>query len=259
MKNNKSRSYDAPAVQKAFQLLKIVAESRKEVGLSDLARQMELSKGTTYGLTKALLKVGALDRNPQSKKFFLGPAIVELAFRSWNYLRLSELAQPILDELRDRVGETVFLGIMSRRSGIIVAISEASKPLKISSPPGSSIPLLAGAVGKVFLAQLDKEMAKKIIKEIGLPSYTDNSIIDEELYIEELARVRRKGYAIDNEEYLPGVKAVAVALGNKRGLPLAIWVVGFTSSMQEDKLSYIIDATKFTARKLRHILDNERD
>lgn len=256
MPAKKKTTYQAPAVQKAFELLKRVAESRSEISLSDLARQLGFSKGTTHGMIQALLQAGALEQGPNRKGFFLGPAVVELAFRSWNYFRVSEHAQPILDALRDRIGETVFLGVLSRSRGLIMATAEAAKPLKISSPPGTSIPLLAGAVGKVFLAQQRQDQALKIINEHGLTQFTRRSIVKKDDYLAELEKVRRQGYAVDDEEYLAGVKAVAVALGNQRGLPLAMWVVGFADAMGVSVIPGIAEETRRAAANLREVLDH---
>jgi len=247
--------YQAPAVQKAFQLLKLVAVSRKGLGVSDLARQLGFGKSTTHGLVQALIKSGALAESPRRKTYFLGPTLVELAFRSWNYLRVSEQAQPVLDDLRDQIGETVFLGVLSRSRSIIVATAEAAKPLNISSPPGTSIPLFAGAVGKVFLAQFDAAQAMELIKEHGLPAFTPRSIVSEKDYLAELLKVRSQGYALDNEEYLPGVKAVAASLVNLHGLPLAIWVVGFAGAMAETKIPTIIEHILAAVEVLKSVLD----
>ena len=73
-------------------------------------------------------------------------------------------------------------------------------------------PLFAGAVGKVFLACMPEEQAAKIVKSKGLPRFTENSIVDPASYYRELKRVREKGYAIDDEEYIMGVRAVASPL-----------------------------------------------
>jgi DNA-binding IclR family transcriptional regulator len=137
-----------------------------------------------------------------------------------------------------------------------MATAEAAKPLKISSPPRTSIPLLAGAVGKVFLAQQPEDQVIKIISEHGLARFTKRSIVRKADYLAELDTVRRQGYALDNEEYLPGVKAVAVALGNQRGLPLAIWVVGFADSMGEDAAAEIAEETRRAAAQLCEVLDS---
>ena len=247
--------YRAPAVQKAFEILKEVAASTRDIGLSDIARKLGYSKSTTHGLVRALLDVGALDQTPRHKKLFLGPVVVDLAFRSWNYFRVADHAQPIIEELRDQIKQTIFLGVLSRSQGLIVATAESSRPLKISSPPGTTIPLLAGAVGKVFLALQEDSQIKSIINEHGLPRYTKNSILSVNEYIEEINRVKINGYAVDNQEYLPGVRAVAAGVGNHRGLPLAIWVVGFADSMPDEMISEIAKATIHAADALRSILE----
>lgn len=251
MSNNSPPSrYQAPAVRKAFQLLQRVAESHENPGLTKLARDLGFSKSTTHGLIQALLGVGALDHAPGRKEFFLGPAIANLALGSWSDIRLREMAQGFLNDLRDRIGETVFLGGLSHTRGIILAVAEARKTLKISAPPGASIPVLAGAVGKIYLSRFRDANALKIIREHGLKQYTPRSIVDEETYIRELARVRKQKYALDREEYLTGVAAVAVNLENRGGLPLAIWVVGFAGAMDNGAAASISARMKETARRL---------
>jgi len=247
--------YKAPAVQKAFGLLKLVAESNRGLGTSELAKCLGFSKSTTHGLIQALVKTGALSESPQRKTYFLGPAIVDLAFKSRNYFRVGEKAQPVIEELRDRIGETIFLGVLSRSHGIIVATAEASNPLNISSSPGTTVPLLAGAVGKIFLAGFSDDQVLDIIGEKGLPQFTAHSIVSEAAYLTELSRVRKLGYALDNEEYLPGVKAVAVGLGNLRGLPLALWAVGFAGTMTQDKMPGIIKKIHAASERLKQLLD----
>ena len=89
----------------------------------------------------------------------------------------------------------------------------------------------------------------------GLPHYTPNSITNLEGYLAELDVVRSRGYAVDDEEYLSGVRAVAVALNNRRGLPMAIWVVGFTVNMGLEKLQQVADLAAESAKKLRFDLE----
>ena len=258
MKNNAaSIGYQAPAVQRAFQLLKLVAESPVEQSLSGLARNLGWSKSTTHGLIQSLLSVGALEQSPLGKKIVLGPAVVELAFQSWNYFQVGDKARPILEALRDQIGETVFLGVLGRSRGIIVATAESKKTLKISAPAGSSISLLAGALGKVYLASLSADQAAQFIQERELPRYTEKTITDKSYYIVEIDLVRHNGYAVDDEEYLPGVRAVAVGVGNHRGLPLALWVVGFAGAMEKDVLPDIIRNIQQAARHLQKIMDSK--
>jgi DNA-binding IclR family transcriptional regulator len=251
----KTDGYSAPAVDKAFRLLKLVANSREELRLSDLVRHLGYSKSTTHGLVRALIAAGALNQKPRGKRLSLGPVIVELAFRNRNTLQIGERVQPSLDQLRDAIGETAFFGILSRSRTLIMATAEATKPMKISSPPGTSIPLLAGAVGKVLLADMPDTEARQIIRQLGLPRYTDASITDEKRYWKELAKVRQLGYAVDRGEYLSGVNAVATGLGQHDGMALAIWVVGFAEAMDQEKIERVVQAILEMAAKLRRLLN----
>jgi DNA-binding IclR family transcriptional regulator len=135
-----------------------------------------------------------------------------------------------------------------------MATSEANKPMKISSPPGSTMPLLAGALGKVFLAQSENGGRAGIIREHGLPQFTKATIIDEQAYLKEASEVCQRGYALDLGEYLSGVNAVAVGLGSYSGLQLAVWVVGFAESLQPENLDAVIESTMATAAILRKVL-----
>ena len=246
--------YQAPAVQKAFQLLTFVSKSDKGVGISDIAKSLGFSKGTTSGLVQALMKLKVLNR-AQGKKYFLGPAVVELSFSAWNYLKLNKIAQPLLEELRDLTGETVFLGAHSYDRSFIIATAEATEPIKITSPPGTTIPLLAGATGKVFLSLAEDEQCLDLITTHGLSKFAPQSITDEKKYMEEIQKVREQGYALDNEEYIQGVKAIAAGIGNIRGLPLAIWVVGFANAIRDEELTRMTHPIKEFAKKLKTVLD----
>jgi DNA-binding IclR family transcriptional regulator len=260
MKNNElSAGYQAPAVQRAFHLLKLVAESPEEQSLSGIARNLGWSKSTTHGLIQSLLSVGALEQGPLGKKIVLGPAIVELAFQSWNYFQVGDKAKPILESLRDQIGETVFLGVLGRSRGIIVATAESRKSLKISAPSGTSISLLAGALGKVYLASLSEDQAFQFIQERELPRYTDKTITDKSDYIAEINKVRQNGYAVDDEEYLPGVRAIAIGVGNRRGLPLALWVVGFAGAMEKAVIPNFVQHIQKSVHNLQKIMDFKRE
>lgn len=246
--------YQAPAVQKAFLLLKTVAEAREGMHLTEISQGLGFSKSTTHGLIQALLKVGALDQSPFQKKVFLGASFVDLAFKSGHYYGITERLQPVIDTLCAAIGLTVFLGVLSESGGTIIANANATRSLIISASPGSTIPFMTPAVGKAFLASLKKNEALKIIRKKGLRQYTPRSIVDEEAYLKELKLVRRNGYALDNEEYLVGVKAVGVNLGNFRSLPLLMWGVGFAPAMTEKNLPGIVQKALEAAEKVKSIL-----
>ena len=250
-KTHAANGYRAPAVKKAFQLLKAVAASRNGIGLSELSQTLGFSKSTTHGLIHALIHAGAVTHRAQGKKLCIGPAIPELVFMNWNVFHLQETAQPILDHLRDQIGETVILGGLTRYAGMIMAHAEGLGPMKISAPPGTEIPLLAGAVGKVFLSHFTADEALEIIGSHGLKPYTRRSIVDVSDFLAEIEQVRQRHYALDNEEYLPGIRAAAVSLGNHRGMILALWVVGFAPAMGNGQMQEIVRKLRLAAGDMK--------
>lgn len=254
MSNAASSVYQAPAVRKAFDLLRHVAESRHALRLSDLSRELGYSKSSTYGIVQALLSVNALGYDARKKKYSLGPAILDLVFSAWNYIHIQEFSQPYLNDLRDKIGEAVFLGGLSLHRTIVLAAADSDRPMKISAPPGTTLPIMAGAIGKIFLARLKEAEARDFLSQKRLKPYTANTIVDPEAYIAGLQSVRDDGYAWDNEEYLPGVRAIATDIADYRGLPLAIWVVGFSVSMTDEARPTIIRETLNTSNLLRKAL-----
>jgi DNA-binding IclR family transcriptional regulator len=117
---------------------------------------------------------------------------------------------------------------------------ESQNEMKITSPPGTRLPLLTGATGRVILSQIEKEKAKEIIQKKGLVRYTSKTVMDHRQFLREVEKVKEQGYAVDDEEYMTGVRAVAAPLVFPSSPPAALWVVGFTSSLDDPKMERII-------------------
>ncbi len=230
------KKYGAPSVKKDFAILSAISSSRDGMGVSDLAKKHKMAKSTVHGMTSALEELGAAMRDPLTKKYKLGFALLEIGRSAYSQIDLQASARPVTESLMEKTRTSVFLGIMNWDQVTILDIVEARQELNITAPIGSTIPLFAGAVGKVFLASMPQIQAEEIVQSKGLPRFTDNSIVDKDLYFSELKQVRKKGYAIDDEEYLLGVRAVASPLTGLGQLRSAIWAVGFKASLDDKKM-----------------------
>lgn len=195
-----------------------------------------MAKSTVHGMTSALEEVGAVMRDPRTKRYKLGFTLLEVGRSAYSQIDLETSARPIMEDLMEKTQTSVFLGILNWDHVTVLDIVESRQDLKITAPVGTTMPLFAGAVGKVFLASMDAEQATKIVKQKGLPQFTENSIVDPELYHQELKSVRQKGYAVDDEEYILGVRAVASPIKGLGQLKSAIWVVGFKASLDEKRM-----------------------
>ena len=256
------KRYGAPSVKKAFAILSAISSSKDGLGVSELARDLSMAKSTVHGMTSALEEVGAVMRDPQTKRFKLGFTLFEIGRSAYSQIDLKTSSRPIMESLMEKTQTSVFLGILNWDHVTVLDIVESRQDFKITAPVGTTIPLLAGAVGKAFLATMDEEQALKILKSKGLPRFTENTIADTELYYEELKKVRQKGYAVDDEEYILGVRAVASALMGLGQLKSAIWVVGFKASLDEKKMKTItretLKAAEAISRRIQDQLLNKR-
>jgi DNA-binding IclR family transcriptional regulator len=189
-------------------------------------------------------------RDPLTKKYKLGFALLEIGRSAYSQVDLQTSSRPVTEKLMEKTQTSVFLGIMNWDQVTILDIVESRQELNITAPVGSTIPLFAGAVGKVFLASMPEVQAQKIVQSKGLPRFTDNTIVDIDLYFNELRQVRENGFAVDNEEYIMGVRAVASPLIGLGQLRSAIWAVGFTANLDEKKMKVLTAETHMAAQTI---------
>ena len=246
----KKTTYSAPSVKKAFRILQVLADSSSGLGVSELAKQLKIGKSTVYGIASSLEELGILVRDPLDKRYSIGYTLLELARKTYARIEWREIAKAPLRRLVEKVGETTFLGVMNGDHITILDVVESPNEMKITSPPGTRLPLLAGATGKVFLSLLDEQMAKEILRKMKLVRYTSKSVTDPQKFLKEVKEVKIKGYAIDDEEYLLGVRAVAAPISMAAHPPVALWVVGFTSSVNDQKMEVIISEVQKAAREI---------
>ncbi len=220
------------------------------MGVSEIAIDLKIAKSTVHGITSALEELGAIIRNPSTKRYTLGLTLFELGRSAYSHIDQKDLARPVMERLMERTQESVFLGALNWDHVTILDIVESRHDLKITSPVGTRIPLLAGAVGKVFLAWMEEGQAIRIIRTQGLTKYTENTITEPEHYIREIKRVKEQGYATDEEEYILGVRAVASPIRGDWHEMSAIWVVGFKTSLDDSKMEGLIKQTKEAAEAI---------
>ena len=257
-KKEPATGYNAPLIYKAFAILEGVAANQAELGISDLARQLNISKSTIFGITQALTDLGVLRQEPATKKFRLGPTLVRLGNQALSGVDLRTIARPYMEELGQKYRETVFLGTFDEQGITIIDNVESAADFKITAPVGTRISLFAGASGKVFLSSLREPALKKIFREKKPPNFTEKSIVEPTEYLKELQKVRQRGYATDYEEYLRGVNAISVPLMDAWGWPAgAIWMVGFSHSFTKEKMEQAISSLILMADQIGLALGRE--
>jgi IclR family transcriptional regulator, KDG regulon repressor len=250
----KEATYSAPSVKKAFNILHAIADASAGLGVSELAKTLKIGKSTVHGITSALEELGVLARDPVHKKYNVGYTLLELARKAYHKMELAEVAKIPMERLMEEVGETVLLGILNGDHVTILSMVESQNELKITSPPGTRLPLLVGATGRVFLTQMEEKRAREIVQNKGLVRYTSKSVTDVRRFLKEVEETRKRGYAIDHEEYILGVTAVASPIQTASLPPAAIWVLGFTPSFSGQKLEKAVVETQKAAQEIHRLV-----
>ncbi|HBW36594.1 MAG TPA: hypothetical protein DEF89_15345 [Desulfosporosinus sp.] len=255
MSPKESNSYSAPMVYKSFAILKEVAKAQGTLGVSDISRQLNFNKSTVYGVTQAFLDLGVLRQDESTKKFRLGPALIQLSNQSLASVSLKDIARSFMMKLAQDFAGTVFLGCFDEYGITIIEKVDSPEDLKISAPVGTRLPFFSGSAAKSFLANLDETIQRRIITEKVLPKFTNKTINNIEDYLADLKQVRKQGYATDFEEYIHGVNAVSVPLVDIRGTLLgAIWIVGFSNSFTKDRMQQAAVAAMESAKQITRII-----
>ncbi len=244
--------YSAPAITQTVEVLRRIVGSYRSLGATEIAKTLSLSKSTVFGILKALQDTGFIAKSKTTKKYAIGQELFKLSKIVLQGDVLTMIARPFLEKLVELVDETVFLSAREENVVKVLDTIETNKKLKISSPIGTKFPITAAAFCKAFLSSMDDNQIKDFLKERGLPKYTENSITDIDQYLEEIAKVRQRGYSLDFEEYHMGVRGIA-ALVHAKGYPVtSVSILGFTASMTEDKLN---DMTKHLINTTKEISD----
>jgi DNA-binding IclR family transcriptional regulator len=214
-------------VDRVFDILDAFASSGPRLTVTEVSRQLGLKYATAHRLLDAMARRGVLLREPDSRRYRLGPRLGQLAARATG----DDLAtaRMHLEALMERTGETTHLAIREGSSVIYVDSVMSGRLLGPHRHVGQRMPLHSTGVGKVLTAFLDPDEVRFLIKD-GLPALTHNTIVDPERLMEELGEVRRRGYAVDDEETEEGLVCVAAPVRDRFGRVIAAVSLGAPAS-----------------------------
>ncbi len=243
--------YELGTVNKALEVLEHLAHHNEET-LETLGRALDMPKATVFRLVYTLEKRGYVVRTPLGA-LGLGPRVLWLVTeskRSW-FLLLREAALPRMLELRDLFGDTVNLGTRSGSQLVYIDVVEGTYPVRFVEMPGALGPLHATALGKALLAHLPASELESVLSGLTLRRYTPATITNPDRLAKELAKIRSRGYSIDNGESVEGATCVGAPVLAKGGRPLAAISMAIPNSrLNAEKLdsvrSALLDACRRT-------------
>jgi DNA-binding IclR family transcriptional regulator len=213
--------YQLQSLDRAVAVLDLLGESEGPLGLADVCERMSLHKSTAHRALMVLERTGLIERT-QENRFRLGLKLYELGSRAVEQIDLRARVHPWFRRLSAQVGETVHLGVLQKTSVVYLdKVEPSNRKVWLASRVGASNPVHCTAMGKAMLAFLPPEELEEIVGRIRFSRLTPRTLCTPEALYRSLERVRRRGYAIDDEEVEAGVRCVGAPILDASGRPMA--------------------------------------
>lgn len=211
MAKREKSNYTIQAVANALDLLEQFNGDVQELGVTELSRRLNLHKNNVFRLLATLETRGYIEQNRVTENYRLGLKSLQLGQTFIQQMGILKQSRPILDELVQASGETAYVAVLKDRKVIYLDAVESNQSVRAVSRVGSRAPAHATSVGKAQLAAMSEDELMKHLPE-KLDAYTPYTITDVEKFKTSLEKVRRYGFAVDDEEYEVGVKCVGVVV-----------------------------------------------
>ncbi|MCS7283895.1 MAG: IclR family transcriptional regulator, partial [Anaerolineae bacterium] len=237
------------------QILMAFDDQHPERGVTEVAQATGLHKATAHRIMMTLLQHGLLERTADGERFRLGIRMVDLGLRALRNLDLRRVARPYMEQLVNRFGETCDLGIFDQGHVLSIEVIYGNHALIVATRVGTHLPIHCTASGRIFLAFLPQEVVEPLLKE-PIPACTEKTITCPQRLREELEATRRRGYGIDDGEFEPGIRAVAVPIRDVFGNVVATLAMpGPVERMTWERVSEIAQALMEAAAAISaHVL-----
>ncbi|WP_309081837.1 IclR family transcriptional regulator [Zhihengliuella sp.] len=218
------------SVERAFELLELIARAGGECTLSELAAETPLPLPTIHRLLRTLVGIGHVRQMP-NRRYALGPRLIRLGEVANR--QLGALAGPVLRSLVDDLGESANLAVLDGDMVVYTGQVPSAHSMRMNTEVGRRANLHNSGVGKAILSVLDDERIARLVTQAGMPAATPKSITTLSGLFAEVERIREQGYAVDEEEQEIGVRCFAMAIPGAP-TPMAISISGPVSRVGQD-------------------------
>jgi len=210
------------SVERALAVLELLGNADVHLGISEIAQASKLPPSTIHRLLTTLMELGYAEQNPETSKYTLGVRILQLRGAAIGHLTLGVHAMPVMKTLMHRVNETVHLAILNKGEIVYIERVEGLKTQGMYTRIGKRAPAHCTALGKVMLAFTPEQVwYEQVVRQLGLRRFSPTTITTEDELRDEIQRIRRHGYAVDNGETGECVRCVAGPIRDYTGSVVA--------------------------------------
>jgi DNA-binding IclR family transcriptional regulator len=216
-KTRKTREYRVQVLDRAFQILNMLADEHAGASITEIAERLSLHKSTVHRLLMVLGSSRFVEKNTITGKYHLGSRIMELGLSAVSRLDIYEVAGPHLRVLVKETGETAHLAVL--RDGQVVSLVniQSSQTLRTPTTVGTRTPAHCTSLGKAMLAFANPEHIDDFLYKRKLERYTPKTITTASALRAELTAIRNRGYAVDDEEREEGLRCIGAPIWDNSG------------------------------------------
>jgi IclR family transcriptional regulator, acetate operon repressor len=249
--DHEARDGGVQSVDRALSILETLSEDDEGYRLSDLAVRTGLSASTVHRLLATLESRRFVQFDRAQSKWHVGVRSFTVGASFARRRNFSAQAIPYLRKLRDLTRETANLAMVDDEFIIVLTRMESREIMRSLTQVGGRVPMVTSGVGKAVLATYSDEDVGAVIRHHGMPRLTEKSIVRPSDLFKELEKIRKQGYALDDEEACMGLRCVAAVVYNDCAEPLAaISVSGMTSRLTDQRLPEIGQVVRDVAAEL---------
>jgi DNA-binding IclR family transcriptional regulator len=248
-------SYPVRSVAKALEILLLLRE-RESIGVSEVSRRLGVARSTAHRLLAMLEHYQFARREPGTRGYRLGPALVSLGLSAVLNMDIRRRARPHMERLAAEVEETVTLMGLEDANVRFLDCVESPRPIRVGARIGLLRPAHCTSAGKAILAGMTPEELEKLYPDEELVALTESSISQRRLLIAALEEAREQGYATNLGESDPDLAAVGVAIADVVGSPkVGLGISAPASRLSPTRIETIAEAAKGTARAIAATFD----
>lgn len=224
------------SIVKAARVINMLAAASEPMSLAQMATEMAISKSTLHGIISTLVDVKFVTQERHSMRYQLGTRLFEIGSAISSQWNARKIAYPFIQQIVAEVGETVHMAVLDDYEVLYINKQESTSSIRIVTDVGVKLPAHCTGLGKALLSGKSKLELQFMVKSKGLSKHTEFTITDFESLWKEMELIRSRGYATDEQEFVEGLRCVAVPVFDHAGeITAALSVSGPVSRMTDDK------------------------
>lgn len=247
------------SADRVLRLLELFRPGERDLTLSEIAERLSLPKSSVHRLLGTLMVHEFIERDAATRRYRLGLRVFEIGSVAIHERGLHKAAHPMVEELAATSGETCHLAVLSGTDAVYVYKIGGARSIIMSSRVGGRAPCYCTSIGKVLIAWSGEELIKRVVSN-GFHAYTPNTIASADTLASELEKVRRRGYAVDIEEFERGLRCISAPVRDHTGgVVAALGLAGPASRLTTERLRELVAPVIAAADAVSRSLGNASD